>query len=217
MIGVHQPPRQREGLFITVEGIEGVGKSTQVKLIADYLRSRDQSVVETREPGGTVVGELIREVVLNKAPAKMAPTTELLLMFAARAEHLDKVICPALAAGHCVVSDRFTDASYAYQGAGRGIAQSRIAILEDYVQGSLRPDLTLLLDAPVDIALARANHRGVVNRFEEDEDLRFFEAVRKGYLELARIYSDRFRVVDATQPIDKLMDQIRGYLTPLLP
>jgi dTMP kinase len=151
MIGVHHPPRQR-GIFITVEGIEGVGKSTQVKFIADYLRSRDQSVVETREPGGTVVGELIREVVLNKVPAKMAPTTELLLMFAARAEHLDKVIYPALAAGHCVVSDRFTDASYAYQGAGRGIAQSRIAILEDYVQGSLRPDLTLLLDAPVDIA-----------------------------------------------------------------
>ncbi len=147
----------------------------------------------------------------------MAPTTELLLMFAARAEHLDKVIYPALAAGHCVVSDRFTDASYAYQGAGRGIAQSRIAILEDYVQGSLRPDLTLLLDAPVDIALARANHRGVVNRFEEDEDLQFFEAVREGYLELARIYRDRFRVVDATQPIGKLMDQIRGYLTPLLP
>jgi dTMP kinase len=216
MIGVHHPPRQR-GIFITVEGIEGVGKSTQVKLIADYLRSRDQPVIETREPGGTVVGELIREVVLNKVPAKMAPTTELLLMFAARAEHLDKVIYPALAAGHCVVSDRFTDASYAYQGAGRGIAQSRIAILEDYVQGSLRPDLTLLLDAPVDIALARANHRGVVNRFEENEDLRFFEAVREGYLELARIYRDRVRVVDATQPIGKLMDQIRGYLTPLLP
>lgn len=216
MIGVHHPPRQR-GIFITVEGIEGVGKSTQVKLIADYLRSRDQSVIEAREPGGTVVGELIREVVLNKVPAKMAPTTELLLMFAARAEHLDKVIYPALAAGHWVVSDRFTDASYAYQGAGRGIAQSRIAILEDYVQGSLRPDLTLLLDAPVDIALARANHRGVVNRFEEDEDLRFFEAVREGYLELARIYRDRFRVVDATQPIGKLMDQIRGYLMPLLP
>jgi dTMP kinase len=216
MIGVHHPPRQR-GIFITVEGIEGVGKSTQVKLIADYLRSRDQSVIEAREPGGTVVGELIREVVLNKVPAKMAPTTELLLMFAARAEHLDKVIYPALAAGHCVVSDRFTDASYAYQGAGRGIAQSRIAILEDYVQGSLRPDLTLLLDAPVDIALARANHRGVVNRFEEDEDLRFFEAVREGYLELARIYRDRVRVVDTTQPIGKLMDQIRGYLTPLLP
>lgn len=216
MIGVHHPPRQR-GIFITVEGIEGVGKSTQVKLIADYLRSRAQSVVETREPGGTVVGELIREVVLDKVPAKMAPTTELLLMFAARAEHVDKVIYPALAAGHCVVSDRFTDASYAYQGAGRGIAQSRIAILEDYVQGSLRPDLTLLLDAPVDIALARANYRGVVNRFEEDEDLRFFEAVREGYLELARIYRDRFRVVDATQPIGKLMDQIRGYLTPLLP
>jgi dTMP kinase len=216
MIGVHHPPRQR-GIFITVEGIEGVGKSTQVKLIADYLRSRDQSVIEAREPGGTVVGELIREVVLNKVPAKMAPTTELLLMFAARAEHLDKVIYPALAAGHWVVSDRFTDASYAYQGAGRGIAQSRIAILEDYVQGSLRPDLTLLLDAPVDIALARANHRGVANRFEEDEDLRFFEAVREGYLELARIYRDRFRVVDATQPIGKLMDQIRGYLTPLLP
>jgi dTMP kinase len=216
MIGVHHPPRQR-GIFITVEGIEGVGKSTQVKLIADYLRSRDQSVIEAREPGGTVVGELIREVVLNKVPAKMAPTTELLLMFAARAEHLDKVIYPALAAGHWVVSDRFTDASYAYQGAGRGIAQSRIAILEDYVQGSLRPDLTLLLDAPVDIALARANHRGVANRFEEDEDLRFFEAVREGYLELARIYRDRFRVVDATQPIGKLMDQIRGYLMPLLP
>lgn len=215
MIGVHHPPRQR-GIFITVEGIEGVGKSTQVKLIADYLRSRDQSVVETREPGGTVVGELIREVVLNKVFAKIAPTTELLLMFAARAEHLDKVIYPALAAGHCVVSDRFTDASYAYQGAGRGIAQSRIAILEDYVQGSLRPDLTLLLDAPVDIALARANHRGVVNRFE-DEDLRFFETVREGYLEMARIYRDRFRMVDATQPIGKLMDQIRGYLMPLLP
>ncbi len=206
---------QHRGIFITVEGIEGVGKSTQMKLIAEYLRSQGLSVIETREPGGTEIGELIRELVLNQGHLAMACDTELLLMFAARAEHLDKVIKPALAERQCVVSDRFTDASYAYQGGGRGIAKSRIAILENYVQGSLRPDLTLLLDAPVRVALARAHRRGTVNRFE-DEELSFFEAVRNCYLELARVHCNRFRVIDATQPVAKVIEQIQGYLKPLL-
>lgn len=203
------------GIFITVEGIEGVGKSTQVKLIAEHLRQQGRSVVETREPGGTEIGELIRELVLNKGHLSMACDTELLLMFAARAEHLDKVIRPALAQGCYVVSDRFTDASYAYQGGGRGIPKSRIEILEDYVQGGLRPDLTLLLDAPVEVALARAHHRGTVNRFEAEE-ISFFEAVRNCYLELARAHGDRFRIIDATQPLTHVMEQIQIYLRPFL-
>jgi dTMP kinase len=145
----------------------------------------------------------------------MASETELLLMFAARTEHLDKVIKPALARGCDVVSDRFTDASYAYQGGGRGIPRSRIEVLENYVQGSLRPDLTLLLDAPVAVALARAHRRGTINRFEAEE-LSFFEAVRNDYLELAQIHYDRFRIIDATQPATRVIEQIRTHLRPLL-
>lgn len=195
------------GYFITVEGIEGVGKSTQVRIAVEHLRRLGKSVVETREPGGTEVGELIRTLVIGKGHPPMARETELLLMFAGRAEHLDKVIKPALAAGSIVVCDRFTDASYAYQGAGRKIPKSRVEILENYLQGPLRPNLTLLLDAPVPLALARANDRSTADRFEA-EGQAFFESVRTCYLQLGRVHNDRIRVIDATQPIERVAADI---------
>jgi dTMP kinase len=202
------------GRFVTVEGIEGVGKSTQVGLIARYLRDADLRVVETREPGGTDVGEGIREILLRPAPTSMDAETELLLMFAARAEHLARVVAPALAGGAWVVCDRFTDASYAYQGGGRGIPPARIAVLEDFVQGQLMPDLTILLDAPLDVALARTRGRGRSDRFEL-EGQGFFEAVRAAYLERARRDPRRIRVIDASLTIDEAAAAIRNELARL--
>jgi dTMP kinase len=204
------------GYFITVEGIEGVGKSTQCKHLADYLRGHGLSVVETREPGGTEVGERIRQLLLDRNHIRMASHTELLLLFAARAEHLDKVIKPALASGQWVVCDRFTDASYAYQGAGRGIPIPNIEILEKLVQGGLQPDLTLFLDAPAPIALARMANRGNMDRFETEKQA-FFERVRAGYLRLAEQHPQRFRIIDATQSIADVTEQISVQLDSLLP
>lgn len=202
------------GIFITVEGIEGVGKSTQVGLIARYLRDARLRAVETREPGGTEVGEGIREVLLRPAPTPMDAVTELLLMFAARAEHIARVVAPALADGAWVVSDRFTDASYAYQGGGRGIPPARIAVLEDFVQGQLMPDLTILLDAPLEVALARTCGRGRADRFEL-EGPGFFQAVRAAYLERARRDPKRIRVIDASPPVDEVAAAIRNELARL--
>lgn len=184
-------------LFITLEGIEGVGKSTQLEAAAAFLRTRGRDVVITREPGGTPLGEAVRRVLLDTRHTGITADTELLLIFAARAEHVARVIRPALAAGRDVLSDRFTDASYAYQGGGRGISGERIAELERWVHPGLRPDLTLLLDAPVEVALARANGRGEADRFEQ-EKAHFFEAVRQSYLELAAANPERFRVIDAS-------------------
>ncbi|MGH2576650.1 MAG: dTMP kinase [Actinomycetota bacterium] len=202
------------GIFITVEGIEGVGKSTQVGLVARYLRDAGLRVVETREPGGTAVGEGIREILLRPAPTPMDAATELLLMFAARAEHIARVVAPALTDGAWVVSDRFTDASYAYQGGGRGIPPARIAVLEDFVQGQLMPDLTILLDAPLDVALARTRGRGRADRFEL-EGPGFFEAVRAAYWERARRDPKRIRVIDASPPVDEVAAAIRNELARL--
>jgi len=199
------------GVFITVEGIEGVGKSTQAGLIARYLRDAGLRVVETREPGGTEVGEGIREILLRPVPTPMGAETELLLMFAARAEHIARVVAPALADGAWVVCDRFTDASYAYQGGGRGIPPARIAVLEDFVQGGLMPDLTILLDASPDVALARTRKRGRADRFER-EGPGFFEAVRMAYLERARRDPRRIRVIDASPPVDAVAAAIRNEL-----
>ncbi|MBA2594658.1 MAG: dTMP kinase [Pseudomonadota bacterium] len=202
------------GRFLTVEGIEGVGKSTQAGLIARYLRDAGLRVVETREPGGTEAGEGIREILLRPAPTPMDAETELLLMFAARAEHIARVISPALAGGAWVVCDRFTDASYAYQGGGRGIPRARIAVLEDFVQGQLMPDLTILLDAPLDVGLARTRGRGRADRFEL-EGPGFFEAVRAAYLERARRDPRRIRVIDASLTVDEVAAAIRNELARL--
>ncbi len=203
------------GRLVSVEGIEGVGKSTQARFIAGYLRAAGHRVVETREPGGTDIGERIRAILLRPAEVPMDPETELLLMFAARAEHIARVIGPALAEGAWVVSDRYTDASYAYQGGGRGIPARRIAVLEDLVQGTLVPDLTILLDAPVEVALLRAQSRGRADRFEL-EGSGFFEAVRGAYLERARSDPRRVRVIDACPKPDEVAAAIQSELAARL-
>src|SRR5690554_7096397 len=166
------------GLFITLEGPEGAGKTTNQEYLAEQLRTHGVNVVLTREPGGTALAEQIRDILLAPHDESMAVDTELLLMFAARAQHLAQVILPALAEGKIVICDRFTDATYAYQGGGRGLDCSRIALLEQFVQGDLRPDLTLLFDLPVEDGMARAVARGKLDRFEQEQQM-FFEKDRK--------------------------------------
>ncbi|KIV62806.1 Thymidylate kinase [Pseudomonas sp. FeS53a] len=200
------------GLFITLEGPEGAGKSTNRDFIASRLRERGVEVLLTREPGGTPLAERIRELLLAPSDESMAVDTELLLMFAARAQHLDRVIRPALEAGQVVLCDRFTDATYAYQGGGRGVSMARIAELERFVQGSLRPDLTLVFDLPVEVGLQRAAARGRLDRFEQ-EDRSFFDAVRQAYLERAAQAPERYRVIDAAKPLA----DVQRYLDALLP
>ncbi|MCO7553972.1 dTMP kinase [Metapseudomonas otitidis] len=200
------------GLFITLEGPEGAGKSTNRDFIASRLRERGVEVLLTREPGGTPLAERIRELLLAPSDESMAVDTELLLMFAARAQHLDRVIRPALEARQVVLCDRFTDATYAYQGGGRGVSMARIAELERFVQGSLRPDLTLVFDLPVEVGLQRAAARGRLDRFEQ-EDRSFFDAVRQTYLERAAQAPERYRVIDAAKPLA----DVQSYLDALLP
>ncbi len=197
----------RPPIFITVEGIEGVGKSTHMNFIAERLQARGRSVVRTREPGGTPLGEGIRALLLDRAHAGMNADAELLLIFAARAQHIENVIRPSLAAGNDVLCDRFTDATYAYQGGGRGIGIDRIAVLESFVQRTLRPHLTFLLDAPAAVACARARRRSESDRFEA-EDLAFFERVRAAYLQRSTREPGRFQIVDATQSLDTVRQQI---------
>ena len=188
------------GLFITLEGPEGAGKSTNREYLAERLREQGIDVLLTREPGGTPLAERIRELLLDPSDEPMAADTELLLVFAARAQHLQQVIRPALARGCVVLCDRFTDATYAYQGGGRGLSVERIAQLEQFVQGELRPDLTLIFDLPVEIGLARAAARGRLDRFEQ-EGRGFFEAVREAYLQRAAQAPQRYRVLDAGQSL----------------
>jgi dTMP kinase len=195
------------GRFITVEGGEGAGKSSNLAYIRSLLEAAGKPVLFTREPGGTPLGEEIRELLLGHRHQGMAQETELLLMFAARAEHLRQKILPALQAGTWVLCDRFTDASYAYQGAGRGISRERIAVLENYVQGELRPDLTLLLDLPVETGLARAGNRSTPDRFEQEE-LAFFHQVRAGYLAIAAEAPQRVKVIDASPALEQVQQQI---------
>lgn len=185
------------GRFITVEGIEGVGKSTQVAALARALQARGLEVCVTREPGGTPLAERIRSLVLERGAEDLPPIAELLLMFAARAVHLAGLIEPALRAGRWVLCDRFTDATYAYQGGGRGLDPAPIASLETWVQGARRPDLTLLLDLPVAHALERARRRGAGTDRFESQRTEFFERVRRVYLERAALESDRVVVIDA--------------------
>ncbi len=185
------------GCFITIEGIEGVGKSTQISAIIDRLEAQGKKVLLTREPGGTELGEAIRQLLLSTEFPPMDQRTELLLMFAARAEHIYTRILPALDEGVWVVSDRFTDASYAYQGGGRQIALEKIMGLEAWVQEGFTPDFTFLLDAPVEVGLSRARNRGPQDRIEQ-EDLDFFQRVRDCYLDRAAAEPERFRVIDAS-------------------
>jgi dTMP kinase len=190
------------GLFITLEGGEGAGKSTQLAAIEGWLKARGREVVVTREPGGTPAGERVRDVLLHYA-GDMDPDTETLLIFAARAEHLARVIRPALALGKVVLCDRFTDATYAYQGGGRGVPSERIAQIESWVQQRLRPDLTLLLDVPIETGLRRAEQRGAPDRFER-EQRDFFQRVRSAYLAAAEREPNRIHVIDASRPTDEV-------------
>lgn len=199
------------GLFITVEGSEGAGKSTNLAYIETYLRGLGKEVLVTREPGGTALGEQVRELLLGYRHDGMADDTELLLVFAARAEHLDKVVRPALAAGTWVLCDRFTDATYAYQGGGRGIPTERIEQLENWVQGALRPDLTVLLDVPVAVGMSRAGKRSAPDRFERQQ-ADFFERVRGTYLARASLHADRYRIVDASKPLERVQADLKKTL-----
>lgn len=203
------------GKFITLEGIEGVGKTTHLGFIADRLKAMGHPVLVTREPGGTRTGERIREILLHGKDIQIGPMTELLLIFAARAQHLQEVVCPALAAGTYVLCDRFTDASYAYQGGGRGIADTDISILEKLVQQELKPDLTFLLDASVQTGLARASKRGEADRFET-ETVSFFERVRKTYLDRAHKEPGRFKIINAEQAIPGIEQDINRILETVL-
>lgn len=203
------------GIFITVEGIEGVGKTTNMEYLQQLITAAGKELVVTREPGGTQLGEAIRGLLLDPKYQGMDPDCELQLMFAARAEHLDKVIRPAIAAGQWVLCDRFTDATYAYQGGGRGLDTEKIAALEQLVQGDFRPDLTLLLDVPVAVGLERAGKRSDPDRFEQ-EKVEFFERVRQTYLDMADTHNGRYRVIDASQSLENVQQQLLTVMKTLL-
>ncbi|MCU1733839.1 MULTISPECIES: dTMP kinase [unclassified Pseudomonas] len=189
--------------------ILGTGKSTNRDYLAGHLRDQGLDVVLTREPGGTPLAERIRELLLAPSDEKMNADTELLLVFAARAQHLAEVIRPALARGAVVLCDRFTDATYAYQGGGRDLSVERIAMLEQFVQGGLQPDLTLLFDLPVEVGLSRAAARGRLDRFEQ-EGQDFFQAVRQAYLDRAKADPQRYRLIDAAQPLVQVQQSLDG-------
>ncbi|HEV2111656.1 MAG TPA: dTMP kinase [Gammaproteobacteria bacterium] len=199
------------GRFVTLEGLEGMGKSTHVEFAGGYLRAQGLTVVVTREPGGTPGADEIRNTLLKVRNEGFEPMAELLLMFAARALHVENVIRPALAAGTWVVCDRFTDASYAYQGGGRGIPAPRIATLERMVLRGLKPDLTLLLDADIGVGMARVRGRGKLDRFEQEQDA-FFRRVRRSYLARARREPRRIKVVDAGGGIPVVQADIAALL-----
>lgn len=201
----------RRGKFITLEGIDGAGKSTHMDWIRNFLQQRGVPVVITREPGGTPLGEALREVILHQP---MAAETEALLIFAARWEHLVQVIRPALAQGRWVVSDRFTDATFAYQGGGRGVADEKLAALETWVHPDLQPDLTLLFDVPEALAQQRRGEVRKKDRFEGEEET-FFARVRAKYQARARRYPDRIRVIDATRPIVGIQKELEVILASL--
>lgn len=195
------------GRFITVEGTEGVGKSTNIDYLCNLLKQEGIEVVLTREPGGTPLAEELRSLLLMPREEKVSEDTELLLMFAARAQHIENVIQPALDRGAWVISDRFTDATFAYQGGGRGVSMEHIETLERLVQHGLHPDLTFLLDLPVEIGLQRASARSAPDRFEQ-EKLNFFEKVRAAYLMRAENEPERFAVIDASRDLESVQAQI---------
>lgn len=200
------------GKFITLEGVDGAGKSTHHAWLVDHLRAQGKRVVATREPGGTPLGETLRGLLLSQS---MHLETEALLMFAARREHLAQVILPALARGDWVVSDRFTDASFAYQGGGRGLAQARLEALESWVQGGFQPDLTLLFDVSVEVSQMRLAATGnALDRFEQEQGA-FFERVRQAYLQRAAQFPQRIVVIDATASIEAIVKTLEQTLSGL--
>ena len=203
------------GRFITLEGSEGVGKSTNLQFIQHILAEKNIPVIVTREPGGTLIAEKMRALLLENHSEPLFAQAELLLIFAARAQHVQQLISPALAQGLWVVCDRFVDASYAYQGGGRNMDWQQIADLEHMVLGDLKPDLTLLLDAAVDIGLQRAKHRGSIDRFEAEE-IDFFQRVRNAYLQRAEQQPDRYRIIDATLALTEVQAQIKTALSQWL-
>jgi dTMP kinase len=200
-----------KGYFITLEGIEGTGKSTSVQFLAEYLRNNGIDFVLTREPGGTEIAEKIRKVLLEHYQEPMHPDTEMLLYFAGRAQHLNQVILPALERGQWVICDRFTDTSYAYQGGGRGIPREKIAILEQWVQGDLRPDYTLLFDVVVSTGLNRIKKDRILDRIEVEKES-FFEKVRNCYLDRARKEPKRFHIIDANKTPEEVAAQVKDFL-----
>lgn len=200
-----------KGLFISLEGGEGAGKSTQNKRIVEWLASQGKTVVQAREPGGTVVSEQIRQVLLDTRNAGLNPTAELLLMFAARSQLVQEVILPALGAGKVIVCDRFADASYAYQGGGRQLGAETIEVVEQLVLGGLKPDITLLFDVPVELGMKRVAGRGEADRFEV-ESIRFFERVRNTYLARAEADPRRFRIIDASKDQQQVWQQVESVL-----
>lgn len=203
------------GLFITLEGVEGAGKSTQLAFIRDYLVNAGVDLVLTREPGGTELGEEIREILLKPREAGMHALTELMLIFAARTEHIEQKITHSLNQGYWVLCDRFTDATYAYQGGGRGLSMGTIELLENLVQGDLRPDATIYLDLPVEVGLKRASDRGQLDRFEQ-EKADFFHRVREMYLKRSRQHPDTYHVINANTGVKSVSGQIRQLLDRLM-
>lgn len=195
------------GRFITFEGTEGVGKSTQIANAAETLKKLGVDCIVTREPGGTPMAEAIRELLLAPRNEPVNELTELLLMFAARAQHLHTYILPALEKGQWVLCDRFTDATFAYQGGGRGVPSERIALLENLVQGEVRPDHVVLLDAPVETGMTRARHRGQLDRFEQ-EAVPFFQRIRDTYLARAAATPTRYNIVDAAAPLEQVSARV---------
>lgn len=204
------------GKFISIEGVEGAGKSTQLNFIQQYLTEQGKTVVVTREPGGTDLSEQIRTLLLNPTEPAMAVDTELLLMFAARAEHIAQVIKPALEQGNWVLCDRFVDATFAYQGGGRGVEYQRIKTLADWTLQGLMPDLTLLFDLPVEVGLQRVKQRQqATDRFEQEQKA-FFEKIRESYLHSAIAEPERLKVVDSNLPIASIQQQLIQLLAPLM-
>ena len=204
----------KQGKFITLEGIDGAGKSTQLAWIVELLQRAGLQTVLTREPGGTALGERLRELLLDKS-FFMYPETEALLMFAARREHLGRVILPALAQGQWVISDRFTDASFAYQGGGRGVDTGKLGILEHWMQGVLQPDLTLYFDVSVEVGQQRVSQGGVMDRFEQ-EQADFFQRVRAAYLARAEQFPDRIKLIDSSQSLAEVKAAVERTLQCLL-
>ena len=202
-----------KGRFITIEGVEGVGKSTNISYIERFLEARDIEFVSTREPGGTALAERIRDVLLDKAESSMDPMTELLLMFAARKQHTEELIKPALERGEWVICDRYTDSSYAYQGGGRGLDSKIISKVEKLTLGSFKPDLTIVLDLPVKKGLARAGNRGELDRFELESE-KFFKRVRATFLARAKTHK-RYHVINASRSLSAVQGKIGAALTSL--
>lgn len=202
------------GKFITIDGVEGAGKSTQIEFICEYLKAKGVNVILTREPGGTDVGEKIRALLLSNSTGKMHADTELMLMFAARNEHIQNKIMPALGQGDWVLSDRFTDSSYAYQGGGRGLDMERITQLESWVVQDFAPDMTLLLDVPVEVGMSRVESRGKKDRIEM-EKMDFFDRVRQAYIARSEEFPDRIKLIDSSQTIEHTTKQIGEILDTL--